>query len=211
MTSSVLEVAIATSSFRSIEHENGRPRRLPSKLTSCARPDSRGRLSPRATDNLRGFAWSLGFQSLLTTNVDFDLLGLGFRLFRQSDLQDSLVIVGRDLLRIHSCRQSEGPGEASILPLHATVILFFLFLFELAFAVHSQSVVLDANIDVLLVNARDFDFQRDVVFVFVHIHGRRKRARGQRLVLRVASYRITEQPVHAILQSVELTERIPTG
>ena len=30
--------------------------------------------------NLRGLAWSLSFQSLLAANVDFDLLGLGFRL-----------------------------------------------------------------------------------------------------------------------------------
>src|SRR5579863_10586186 len=85
--------------------------------------------------NLSGFAWSLSFESLLAANVDFDLLGLGFRLLRQSDLEDPFVVVGRHLLRIHGSGQSEGPGEASVLPLHATEILFFLFLLELTFAV----------------------------------------------------------------------------
>src|SRR5580692_3716163 len=169
--------------------------------------------------NLCGFSCSLGFQSLLGANIDFDLLGFGFRLFCQSDLEGPLVIVGRNLLRIHGWGQSEGPGEASILPLHATEVLFFLFLLELAFAVHGQGLVFDANIDVLLVNSRDFDLQRDVVLVFVYIHWRRKGAGGQRLILRVSIERISEKPVHPVLQSPvhpvlqssELTNGLPTG
>src|SRR6202035_3331854 len=69
-------------------NKNGRrSSRLPSNLSSFARPDSRGRLSPRVLC-LRGFAWGLGFQGLLAANVDFDLLGLGFRLFCKADLQN---------------------------------------------------------------------------------------------------------------------------
>src|SRR5580658_6990913 len=160
---------------------------------------------------LRGFAWAFAFEGLLAADVDLDLLGLGFRLLRQSDLQDPLVIVGRNLFRIHGRGQSEGASEAAILPLDATVVLFFLILFELALAVHSQSVVLDADIDILLVNARDFDLQRNVVLVFVDIDGWRERAGGQGLILAFGVIRIAEKTVHAVLQSTELAERFKTG
>src|SRR5579864_5879017 len=104
--------------------------RLPSKTVELR---STGRVKDpslhKQIASLRGFAWSLGFEGLLAAHVDFDLLGFGFRLFRQVDLQDSLVVGRRDLLRIHGLGQGEGASEASILPLYATEILFFLFLF----------------------------------------------------------------------------------
>jgi len=49
--------------------------------------------------NLGGFA--LSFQGLLAANIDLDLLGLGFGLLSQANLQHALVIVGRDLLWIY--------------------------------------------------------------------------------------------------------------
>src|SRR6202049_143315 len=55
--------------------------------------------------------------------------------------------------------EGESASEPAVLTLHATIVLFFLFLLELALAVHRQSVVLDADIDVLLVDSRHFDFQ----------------------------------------------------
>ena len=83
--------------------------RLPSKLPGFAR------LSPRVCWQLCGFAGALGFQRLLAADVDLDLLGLGFRLLGQLDLQHALVVVGRNILRVHRVRQSERAGEAAIL------------------------------------------------------------------------------------------------
>jgi hypothetical protein len=37
----------------------------------------------------------LGFEGLLAANIDLDLLGLGFRLFGQADLQHALGKLGR--------------------------------------------------------------------------------------------------------------------
>jgi len=38
--------------------------------------------------------------------------------------------------------------------------------------VYGECIVLDADINVLLVDARDFDLQADIVLVFVNVDGR---------------------------------------
>src|SRR5690242_14543933 len=53
---------------------------------------------------------SLSLERALATNVDLDLLRLGFSFLRQLDLQDALVIVGRDALSLNCVGQSEGAG-----------------------------------------------------------------------------------------------------
>src|SRR5713101_7763060 len=50
--------------------------------------------------------------------------GLGFGFLRQGDLQHTLVVMGRYLIRIHRVRKREGASEAAILPLDATEVLF---------------------------------------------------------------------------------------
>src|ERR1700674_3191888 len=127
--------------------------------------------------SLRGFGHALrlfAFEHLLAADIYLDLLRLGFGFLRQLDLQHALVIVGVNVFMADRLGEGEGAGEAAILTLHATIVLFFLFLLELALAVHRQSVVLDADIDVLLVDSRHFDFQGDVVLVLVDVHGRGK-------------------------------------
>ena len=78
---------------------------------------------------------ALAFQRLFAAHVDFDLLGLGFGLLGQLDLQHALFVVRGDILGVHRVGQREGAGKAAILPLDAAVVLFFLFLLELALAV----------------------------------------------------------------------------
>src|ERR1700757_5073901 len=122
---------------------------------------SRGRTNASApTRTLGGFAGALGFDLLFAAYVDLDLLWLGFGLLGQRDLQDALVVVRRDTLSVHGLGQSKGVGEAAILTLHAAIVLFFLFLFDLALAVHGQRAVLDADVDVLLFDSGHFDLQR---------------------------------------------------
>jgi len=102
---------------------------------------------------LRGFAGTLAFESLLAAHIDFDLLGLGFSLFGQGDLQHALIVVCRNLLGIHGGGQIEGAGEAAILTLHTAVVLFFFFLLDLALAVDGEGVVLDADVDIFFIDA----------------------------------------------------------
>jgi len=51
--------------------------------------------------NLCSFGVNLGFEGLLAGNIDLDLLGFGFRLLGEFDLQHALFIVGAHLPCIH--------------------------------------------------------------------------------------------------------------
>jgi len=114
---------------------------------------------------LRGLAGSLGFDGLLAANSHRDLLGLGFGLFGKVNLQHALVIVGAHLPRIYRAGQRERPGELSVLPLDATEVLLFLVLLDLALAMYGEGGVLDADINVFFVDARNFKLQSNVVLV----------------------------------------------
>jgi hypothetical protein len=61
--------------------------------------------------------------------------------------------------------------------------------------VHGEDVVLDPDIDVLLVNSRDFNLQRDVVLVFVDIHGGSEARGGQRVILALVAKRLMKQAI----------------
>src|SRR5260370_3301263 len=121
---------------------------------------------------LCGLAVRLGFESLLAANINLDLLGLGFGLLGQANLEHALVIVGAHLPRIHGTGQRERAGEASVLPLDATAVLLFLFLLDVALAMDGEFVVLDADINVFFGAARDFTLQSTGVLVFVDVHRR---------------------------------------
>src|SRR2546421_11564791 len=49
---------------------------------------------------LGGLAVDFGFEGLIAANINLDLLGLGFRLLGQIDLQHALIIMGAHLGRI---------------------------------------------------------------------------------------------------------------
>jgi hypothetical protein len=100
---------------------------------------------------------NLGVAGLLAANTNLDLLGLGFGLLGEANLQQALVIVGVHLPCIHDIGERERAGEASVLPLDATEVLFFLFLLNLALTMDGEGVVFDADINVFFVNARDFE------------------------------------------------------
>ena len=106
-----------------------------------------------AAAQLRGFAGSLGFEGLLSGNINLDLLGLSFGLLGQFDVQHTLGVIGTHLAHINRTGQCERAGEASVLPLNATEVLLFLFLLNLAFTVDGEGIVVDADINVLFVDA----------------------------------------------------------
>src|ERR1700752_650139 len=117
-----------------------------------------------------GFAVNLGLEVLLAANIHLDLLGLSFRFLSQANLQHALVVVGARLPRIYRTGQRERPGDASVLPLDAPEVLLFLFLLDLALAMDGEGIVLDADVDVFFVDARDFKLQSNVVLIFVNVN-----------------------------------------
>src|SRR5713226_1826888 len=163
---------------------------------------------------LSGLAVNLGFEGLLAANINLDLLGLGFGLLGELDLQHALVVVGAHLPLIHGTGQCERAGEASVLPLNAAVVLFLLFLLDVALAMDGEGIVVDVDMNVLFVDARDFKLQSNVVLVFVGVHRRYEAGGCQRLFRPFGVIRLTEKAIHAVhtvLHGGKLTERFPTG
>jgi len=96
-------------------------------------------------------------QGPLAVDVQLDLLGFGFRLLREADLQHAFVIVGAYLLQIHRVGQRERTSEASVLALDSLEILLFLLLLERALAADGERVARNADINVLFVDTRHFN------------------------------------------------------
>src|SRR5579872_3050782 len=120
----------------------------------------------------RGLDLGLAFEDLLAANMNLDLLRLGFGLLGERDLQYSLVIIRAHLPRINGAWQRERTGETSVLALDAAEVLLFLILLDLALAINGEDIILDANINVFFVNARNFHPQSYGVLVFVDVHRR---------------------------------------
>src|SRR6516225_9423912 len=87
-------------------------------------------------------------------------------------------------------------------------VLFLLFLLELALALDGQGVVLHANVKVLLLDPRDFQFQDDFLRVLIDIDSRRKAGSRHRAL---ALSEIAEQRIDAILQGRYFPEGVPAN
>src|ERR1019366_2082125 len=120
-----------------------------------------------------------GVDGLCATNVDLDLLGLGFGTLGQLELQHPSVVIGGDAFAIDRRGQGERPDKAAIAALDTAEVLFFLFLFELALAAHGQNIVFDLDVEVFLFDPRHFQLELDAVFVFVNVNRRHKGSSGQ--------------------------------
>src|SRR5258708_30700386 len=91
--------------------------------------------------------------------ADLDLLRLGLGPLGERELQDALFILRVHMLRVNRIGHAEGPQEAAVAALDAMEVLFFLFLLELALALHGQGVVLQLDIQAFLIDARHIAFQ----------------------------------------------------
>src|SRR5580704_673274 len=186
-----------------------------------ARADKQNGRRYRATSHfcdwrlvLRGLDGSLGFDGLLAANIHFDLRGLGLDPLGEVDLQHALVTVGTHLSRIHGAGKRERAGKASVLALDATEVLLFFFLLNLPLAMDSERVVLNADINVFFVDARDVDLQNNVVPVLVYVHRRCEGSGCERLFRAFGAVRLTEKAVHAVqafLHGGKFAQRFPIG
>src|SRR5208337_2517128 len=153
----------------------------------------------------------LALDALLAAYTDLDLLGLGFGPLRQPDVQHAIVIAGVDVFGVDCVRQRERADKAAIAALDATEVLFLLFLLELALARNAQSVVLDLDVKVFLVDSGHFQPQLDAVLVLVNVHRRYERASSRERVFALATVLLFKQTVHAVLQGIQFADRVPTG
>src|SRR5262245_39435759 len=107
---------------------------------------------------------------LRSANADLDLLRLSFRAFCQLYLENTVLIAGVDVLRIHGVGQREGARKGAVTPLDAMEVLLLLFFLEVALAANGQRAVLQLDVDVLLVDTGDFQLQCDGVLILININ-----------------------------------------
>src|ERR1700722_5394693 len=90
-------------------------------------------------------------------------------------------------------------------------ILFLAFTLETALTLYGQGVVFQADVDIFLANARNFDFEHQLVFVLKNINWGKK-ARCRQLTLPVAATgEILKETVHAVLKSQHVAIGIPAS
>ena len=115
---------------------------------------------------------NLGFDHLLGADIHLYLLRFRFGLLGEANFQHALVIVRAHLPRIDGTGECERTGEASVLPLDTTEVFLSFFFLDLALAMDGEGRVLDADINVFFIDARDLKLQSNIVLVFVDIHRR---------------------------------------
>ena len=141
--------------------------------------------------------------------------GLASSRFGQGDAQHAVLVLRLDLLRVDHGGQGEGAGEGAVGALHAVVALLLHLVVELALAAQGQHVVLDADVDVLRVDARQLGLQDDVAVLLVDVHrgrpGRRAPSPLRRRPRPMPRNDSSNMPVHPVLQAHQVTERLPAN
>jgi hypothetical protein len=119
------------------------------------------------------------------------------------DGQQSVVAVGLDALGVHGVRKREIALERSVGSFHPQVIVFVDRLLELALAAKGQFVVLDANVDVLLIDVRKIGFHDQLALGLIDVYSGRPVSQS-RLTGRVKL--AFEQPIHLIVKGAQTLE-----
>jgi hypothetical protein len=73
---------------------------------------------------------------------------------------------------VHIGGQSEGPIEAAIGPLHTVIVLVARLLLELALTFQCEHAVLDVQLDILVLEARDLEREDQLILRLLHVDGR---------------------------------------
>src|SRR6185437_522109 len=102
--------------------------------------------------------------------LDRDLLRLGLRRRRNDDPQHALVERGLDLFGLDPGRQLQRAGEGAIAALDEAVVLVGLFALDLLLAADGEKAVAHGHVDVLLLEARQFDGHLETCLRLRQIH-----------------------------------------
>ena len=132
--------------------ENGNPEVLPLHLIAALLEDREGVVIPVLEKVGVPIEQLLG-----STNGNLDLLWLRLSFLRKRNTQHARVVIGRDRVCIDRLRQSEAAHKATISSLDAMEVLFFFVDFELSLPLHGQGLILYMDVQVFLLDARDFE------------------------------------------------------
>src|SRR5450759_3631422 len=141
--------------------------------------------------------------ALRLLGLDLDALGLLLLGLRYRDREDAVLVAGLDLLRLHALREGQAALEAAEAPLDAVVPLVVDLLLELALALDGEHVVVDLDLDVVGVHARELGLEDD------RVGGVEDVDRRQPALLPPAPD-LVHQPVELVLDLGHLAERVPS-
>src|SRR2546425_747567 len=110
--------------------------------------------------------------------LHLDLARLRLRLLGKEDAQHAIVALRRDVPHLHCRGQRKSPGEAAVGPLDAVIPLLLVGVLELALAAHGERVALEPDVDIVGIDLRQLDLQRDALAVLEDVDEGRPAAAG---------------------------------
>src|SRR5438105_1292144 len=110
--------------------------------------------------------------------LHLDLARLRLRLLGKEDAQHAIAALRRDVSHLHRRGQRKSPGEAAVGPLDAVIPLLLVGVLELALAAQGQRVALELDVDIVGIDLRQLDLQRDAFAVLEDVDERRPAAAG---------------------------------
>src|SRR6266446_7465288 len=111
-------------------------------------------------------------------SLHLDLARLRLRLLGKEDPQHAIAALRRDVPHLHCRGQRKSPGEAAVRPLDAVIPLLLVGILELSLAAQGQRVALDLDVDIVGIDLRQLDLQRDALAVLEDVDERRPAAAG---------------------------------
>src|SRR5579871_3841290 len=139
------------------------------------------------------------------THANLDLLGFSLCFLAQRNRKNTSVI--RSRYRIRRLRQRKAPHEASVPPLDPVEILFLLLSLEFPLTLHGKYLILHAYIQIILLDARNFELQNHLLGILIHIHRRHKATRRQALVFARGVAKVMKNRVQPVLQQRHIAQR----
>src|SRR2546430_17520954 len=98
-------------------------------------------------------------------SLHLDLARLRLRLLGKEDAQHAIAALRRDVPQLHCRGQRKSPVEAAVGPLDAVIPLLLVGVLELALAAQGQRVAFELDVDIVGIDLRLLDLQRDALDV----------------------------------------------
>src|SRR5207302_8939173 len=109
-------------------------------------------------------------------SLHLDLARLRLRLLGKEDAQHAIAALRRDVPHLHCRGQRKSPGEAAVGPLDAVIPLLLVGILEFSLAAQGQRVALELDVDIVGIDLRQLDLQRDTLAVLEDVDERQPAA-----------------------------------
>src|SRR6266545_1226120 len=139
--------------------------------------------------------------------ADLDPLRLRLLRLLHVDLEDTVLVVGRDVVLGHALRHAEGARERPVTTLEAVEPIVRLFLGALTLAGDRQRAVVELYRDLVLGDARQVERVDDLGVRLPDV----ERGNPGLICATVALEEAVHETTHLVLQGSDLTERLPTN